>query len=732
MSISLQLESATDVVSLNDLVDLPTGVQALAGATGFGLPPVAVQWLEGAGNGARYRGRRAQTRTFDLPIYIDGGARPELQALWRRLVLMLMNEAECRLRLIQDDGSSWWIDVIRTGGGELVYGQDTTGENDLRTVLSLTAGYPLWTAESARSRRVQLPRQKRGLLPHLSKLPVMPSAAFDKITVDNRGDAPAPPVWKIVGPGTRFEATSPAGESLVWAGTLLAEESITFDIAENTVTDHLGNNRYDELEPAPKFWSLPPGESTFTCRLSDASPGAAVPGQELRRNFARNPSARGELDSIGGIPGFGLHMRSVGENGVTMSTDAPATVALRTNICPDPRGVNATWTADDTVLTGSTVASGGPLGFGYSSFLVEEAAGEISFSPTPTVSTRAAVTAGEEYTLSVYARTLNNPGTTRLGLTVTWYSPTGYWVGGTYTVFSGSRAVTGDWYRFSTLPLKPPTGATSMSFSADFNQGAGDVAAGVELNITGFLLERTSSLKPYFDGATAAVDHPGDVRYTHAWVGGANASASTQSVAISPQAKGPGGVVGSFARRVITELPEAGKSAGWSASYPQYEAPIQVKQGEFTTISAWLRYVAPAGGPDSITVEFQANVYGVPAEGGGSWWGHRETEWTLRSGEWVRLTGQVEATYEDVISSAWRARYIDGPPVGSVIDCTGLLVEQGLNVGAFFDGDTATSDTRIRTWTDTPHASASIESESVWSGASEIQCTWRDRSWAVI
>jgi|GEM_PF-998918 len=722
MGISLQLESATDTVSLDDLVDLPTGVQALAGATGFGLPPVAVQWLEGAGNGARYRGRRAQTRTFDLPIYIDGGNRPELKALWRRLVLMLMNEAECRLRLVEEDGSSWWIDVIRTGGGDLVYGQDTTGEQELRTVLSLTAGYPLWTAETARSRRVQLPRVKKGLLPELSKLQVMPSAAFDSLTVDNRGDAPAPPVWKIVGPGTRFEATSPSGESLVWAGSLLAEESLTFDVAEGTVIDHKGVNRYDELGVAPRFWSLPPGQSTFTCRLSDASPGAAAPGQELRRNFALNPSARGALSGTT-IPNFGTFSLPTGAAGAMMSTDAPKTVVARTNLARDPRLLSATWPT--TGVTASKVATGGPLGFGYTKAVLTAASSSTELNVTPTAALRIPVT-GATVTLSTYVRAIG-ASYTRLDVAIDWYGTTGAWIGSTQTVFSGSASVPSDWSRFSTLPRVPPTGAVAMSVLIDFTATGGSTApVGAEFNVAGFLVEESSTVNPYFDGATATIDAAGDVRYTHAWTGTANASTSTQAVGISPQPKGPGGKVGSFARCAITTAQPSGATT--FGSWNSTSAPIAIKQGDYVTLSVWLRYVAPPGGPDSITVQFEANVVGV-----NNWWGHPITgPWLLRSGEWVRLTSQIEAAYQDLATASWRAALLEAAPAGASLDATGVLIEQGLNVGTFFDGDTATSDNTICTWTGTSRASASIQSESIWKGASEIQCIWRDRSWAVI
>lgn len=144
---SLALESDRDYFDLDSVLKGDRGVQVLAGVTGFGLPPVQVRWLEGAGDGATYRGRRVLPRDIDLPLLILGQNRADLSDIWTRFALMMAGK--CKLRLIEDDGSSWWTYVYRVGGGDYTYGVDTDGETEIRTVVTLRAPDPFFTAEIA-------------------------------------------------------------------------------------------------------------------------------------------------------------------------------------------------------------------------------------------------------------------------------------------------------------------------------------------------------------------------------------------------------------------------------------------------------------------------------------------------------------------------------------------------------------------------------------------------------
>ena len=261
----LQLESDTDTLDLDEFLANGRGVQVRSGVTGLGLPPKQVQWLEGAGDGAVARGRRALPRDMDLPLMVYGRNRAELKDWLSRLAKVLAGT--CTLRLVEDDDTSWYTKTEHVGGGGYTYGVDTTGEDEFFTVVTLRAGDPYFSSSVPGQKSIDARSANRGLLNNLSKLSVASSQAIGTMDIDNVGDAVAYPVWTIYGPGENFMAVSPSGEALNWTGTLAAGAVLTVDTKAGTVVDHTGANRYAELAPAPRFWSLPPGKSQAIASL---------------------------------------------------------------------------------------------------------------------------------------------------------------------------------------------------------------------------------------------------------------------------------------------------------------------------------------------------------------------------------------------------------------------------------------------------------------------------------
>ncbi|GGK13246.1 hypothetical protein GCM10010124_02290 [Pilimelia terevasa] len=268
----LQLESTAaggDVFNLDEVLHRGLGIQALSGVTGLGLPNVAVQWVEGAGDGATFRGRRVLPREIDLPLLFQGRNREHLKTLLSRFALLMAGE--CVMRLVEDDGTDWSTIVHRVGGGSYVYGQDTIGEDDLFTVVTLRAGDPYWTSSRAIRKSISRGNTKPGFLRHLARMPVSSSQAIGTITFENVGDAVAYPLWELRGPGRDFRAISPRGERLHWTGRLQPGERLVIDTRHGTVIDGQGRNRYAELAPAPRFWTVPTGTTTATASLEDAA-----------------------------------------------------------------------------------------------------------------------------------------------------------------------------------------------------------------------------------------------------------------------------------------------------------------------------------------------------------------------------------------------------------------------------------------------------------------------------
>jgi hypothetical protein len=270
----LQLESATDALNLDDILHRGTGVQVLTGVAGLGLPDVSVQWLEGAGDGATYRGRRVLPRDIDLPLYLQATDREALKMLLSRLSMLLAEE--CTLRLIEADGTDWSTKVHRVGGGSYVYGQDTIGETDFQTVITLRAGDPFFTYSRPSSQRISNSGAGRGLLTGLAQLRVASSQAIGTILLENLGDASAYPTWDVVGPGRDFRAVSVTGERFHWTGSLTADQTLRIDTQRGTVTDGHGASRYADLAAAPRLWTIPPGTTQAVASLEDVDGRSSI------------------------------------------------------------------------------------------------------------------------------------------------------------------------------------------------------------------------------------------------------------------------------------------------------------------------------------------------------------------------------------------------------------------------------------------------------------------------
>ncbi|MEU9126578.1 phage tail family protein [Kitasatospora sp. NPDC048540] len=278
--IKLELRNALAVINLNEQYEVGTGIQAVAGATGFGLPQRSLQWLEGAGDGSIYQGRRILSRDINLPLDVVGRDRVHLKKILSRLALMLAGP--CTLTHIDEDGSRWSADVVLVGGGDFAYGEGSTGERDWQTTITLRAPSSYFTSEDVTSKSIGGDTTTGSFLSSMVSLPVASSQAIGSIDLENVGDADAYPVWEIHGPGHDFEAIAPlrdgqkTPESIRWEGTLADGEVLIIDTRTGLVVDQAGANRYADLAPAPRFWSIAPGRSVATASLIGVSPTSKI------------------------------------------------------------------------------------------------------------------------------------------------------------------------------------------------------------------------------------------------------------------------------------------------------------------------------------------------------------------------------------------------------------------------------------------------------------------------
>lgn len=254
-----------------------SGVKAMIAVRGTGLPGVKTQWFEGVGDGSVYRGARILSRVIDLPIKVIGSSQEQIQNRMSNLARIFAPESGV-VRLTYTIGSiAYYLDVVRTGGGDWAYDTDTDGSTFLKTVITLQAGDPYWTRVDPSSISISLSGLGRGLIKSasLSEMKVSSSAALGSVSILNSGDVGAFPSWKIVAPFTAFTLTSPSGEILEWIGTK-ASGYIEIDAKAGTIKDETGANQYAGLEPSPRFWQIPFGESTIGVELADATSDSRV------------------------------------------------------------------------------------------------------------------------------------------------------------------------------------------------------------------------------------------------------------------------------------------------------------------------------------------------------------------------------------------------------------------------------------------------------------------------
>lgn len=265
----LVLKSSRHTFDLDSVFKTGAGVQVLRGVNGLGLPPVAVRFREGAGDGALYRGRRVLQRDLDLPLLIQGRDREGLKLLLSQLSTALTEV--CTLSFVEDDGTDWSTRVVRVGGGDYTYGVDTVGETDVRMTITVRAGDPYFTYSRETRKQIGGITEQRGMLPRLGSMKVTSSQAIGEIELENHGDVSAYPVWEVTGPGRIFTAKNDAGHGFRWNGVLAANERLIVDTKYGTVRKGDGSNAYGLLASVPRFFPIPVGLSSAEASFLDTT-----------------------------------------------------------------------------------------------------------------------------------------------------------------------------------------------------------------------------------------------------------------------------------------------------------------------------------------------------------------------------------------------------------------------------------------------------------------------------
>jgi hypothetical protein len=263
-------------IDLDEVSVKGSGLEATAGAGGFGLPPVAAQYDEKAGHGSTYRGTRVLARDIDLPIYATEANRASLKSTMSRLARALADP--CQL-VFHDGSEKWSLLVTRVGGGAYSYGEDTNGEYELVTVITLRAGDPFWKRDTP----VTLTRTAS-------------TVSGTPLTIVADTEAEAFPDIRLNGPGRNWRLRrTDTGQTLQFNALLRNGEYVDLDFADGTVVDNLGRNRYTDLGNAPRFFPIKPGGGQYDLQFQNSGVDFMSAWNQERQNHFENPRFAGSI-----------------------------------------------------------------------------------------------------------------------------------------------------------------------------------------------------------------------------------------------------------------------------------------------------------------------------------------------------------------------------------------------------------------------------------------------------
>jgi hypothetical protein len=233
--------------------------------SGFGRPPIEMRIDESALDGGMFRFSRRGIREVDMPIYILGISRADVEAKMRRLSAIL-DDSSGTGTIIQANyanGDEWFLEGHYSKGAESQFGESGT-LTFARWLLSFRCPNPYWTRLDAQSFSVTGGGTSgRGLFsPNtMANMKVAPSQVLGALSFTNAGDVPAPPTWIFTGPFDSVTVSSGSSQ-FVYNAAVTAGNTITVNCAKGTVIDQAGVNKYASLSAAPKLFSIQPGSTS--------------------------------------------------------------------------------------------------------------------------------------------------------------------------------------------------------------------------------------------------------------------------------------------------------------------------------------------------------------------------------------------------------------------------------------------------------------------------------------
>lgn len=259
----------------------PGAYRVMDGTAGLGLPVSSPAFTESAGDGRRLGNVRTSGRliTLALGIFLDDRAAVEaaLDKLSDHLAYV-DGKPLPRLRARYRDGSAREIEFVHTGGG--TEGLTALGDDISRPILTLDCPDAYWTAVDYSEFVVAQTNDGVTFLETLPRVYLQPSDAFGEVKVTNPGKVPSWVDWELRGPLTRVEAAM-GSDKWAFEAPLLAGEVVYVrkTPAGIEVVDTTGASRYTAIADVPRFFQLPPGNSTLTVTVTGTTLESRVIGR---------------------------------------------------------------------------------------------------------------------------------------------------------------------------------------------------------------------------------------------------------------------------------------------------------------------------------------------------------------------------------------------------------------------------------------------------------------------
>jgi phage-related protein len=242
----------------------------LAGTEGLGLADRELRLsATAARDGGRLRTVRYPPRSATIEVQVDASG-AGLTSNLRRLAAAIRPVDGLPLpRLVADvDGTIYEAEFVYESGAQNSAAQPSL--SGVTVPLNVIFPDPFWTARSALTFQVSGMTGTDGLLPFLAELRTISSTASGSSTVSNPGDVASVASWRIVGPATLVTASC---NGQAWSlGPVSAGEVIEIDGKTKRVTlSGSGTNVYNRVGLAPKFFSIPAGDSAISVAATGAS-----------------------------------------------------------------------------------------------------------------------------------------------------------------------------------------------------------------------------------------------------------------------------------------------------------------------------------------------------------------------------------------------------------------------------------------------------------------------------